>query len=90
MTYKYTILTFSSYKNGKLQKSKACSQPLEEHFQVIYLQRKITVIFHSVTCLHISISQLKNILQLTQRQFLQSELYTHLSDQKFYQPVKLT
>lgn len=66
--------------------TKSFLQPLVP-FKVIYLQRKITITFHSVTCLHISISQLKNILQLTHRQFLQFELCTHLSHQKFYQPL---
>lgn len=45
MTYKYTILTFFKLQKWHTTETKSFLQPLEEHFQVIYLQRKITVTF---------------------------------------------
>ena len=84
--YKYTILTFSKVtKMVHLTETKSFIRPLV-HFKVSYLQRKITVTSHSVTCLHVSIPQLENISQLTHRHFLQCELCTHLSHWEFYQP----
>lgn len=83
----YNTYIFKSYKNGILQKPKASSNLWRNISKLFIYKEKITVTFNSVTCLYISTSQLKNILQLTQRQFLQSELYTHPSDQKFYQPL---